>query len=69
MNAMKTILAVVGFFILVLLLTSVFTITQGYQGIQLRLGKLVQDSATKEVKILFLWYLFLQPIQKYMKKI
>lgn len=52
MNAMKTILAVVGFFILVLLLTSVFTITQGYQGIQLRLGKLVQDSATKEVKIL-----------------
>lgn len=52
MNAMKTILAVVGFFILVLLLTSVFTITQGYHGILLRLGKLVDDPATNKVKIL-----------------
>ncbi|WP_131781121.1 protease modulator HflC [Legionella gresilensis] len=52
MNAFKTILGIVIFFILMLVLASVFTVQQGQQGILLRLGRLVNDSQTKEAKIL-----------------
>jgi len=43
---------VVAFFVLVLLMGSLFTVTQGEQGILLRLGRLVQDSSTDRVKVL-----------------
>lgn len=52
MNATKTILAVLGFFILILFLACVFTITQGEHGILLRLGRLVVDSTTQKVRVL-----------------
>lgn len=40
------------FLILLVAFTSVFTITQGQNAILLRLGRLVEDNQTKEVKIL-----------------
>ena len=43
---------VVAFFVLILLMGSLFTVTQGEQGILLRLGRLVQDSSTGKVKVL-----------------
>jgi len=52
MNATKTIVGVVIFIVLLLALTSVFTITQGQHGILLRLGRLVVDKGTDNVKIL-----------------
>ena len=52
MNATKTILAAVGFFILLVLFSCVFTISQGKHGIILRLGRLVNDSQTSKIKIL-----------------
>ncbi|MCL9683346.1 protease modulator HflC [Legionella maioricensis] len=52
MNATKTTLGIVTFFILLLFFTSVFTVTQGQQGIILRLGRLVTDSQTDQVKVL-----------------
>ncbi|KTD32694.1 HflC protein [Legionella moravica] len=52
MNATKTSIGIVLFLILVLLLTSVFTVTQGQQGIILRLGRLVKDAQTDKVKVL-----------------
>ncbi|MDP3269197.1 MAG: protease modulator HflC [Legionella sp.] len=52
MNATKTTLGILAFVILLLVLTSVFTITQGQQGIILRLGRLVNDSETGKVKVL-----------------
>jgi len=52
MNQTKTILAVLGFIILLVLLTSVFTITQGQHGILQRLGRLVMDDKTDKVKVL-----------------
>jgi membrane protease subunit HflC len=52
MNAAKTTLGIIIFFILLLLFTSVFTVTQGQQGIILRLGRLVTDSQTDKVKVL-----------------
>lgn len=52
MNATKTILGVVGFFILLILITSVFTIMQGQSAILLRLGRLVEDKNTNQVKVL-----------------
>lgn len=52
MNSTKTTLGVVGFFILLVFFTSVFTITQGQQGILLRLGRLVIDGQSGKVKVL-----------------
>lgn len=52
MNATKTTLSVVTFFILLVLFSCVFTITQGQHGILLRLGRLVNDSDTSKVRIL-----------------
>jgi membrane protease subunit HflC len=52
MNATKTTLGILLFLILVLFLTSVFTVTQGQQGIILRLGRLVKDAQTDKVKVL-----------------
>ncbi|MBL7479646.1 protease modulator HflC [Legionella bononiensis] len=52
MNAAKTTVGILIFLILVLLLTSVFTVTQGQQGIILRLGRLVKDNQTDKVKVL-----------------
>ena len=52
MNATKATLGIIIFFILLLLFTSVFTVTQGQQGIILRLGRLVTDSQTDKVKVL-----------------
>ncbi|KTC65388.1 HflC protein (plasmid) [Legionella adelaidensis] len=51
MNGTRTLLAVLGFFVLLLLITSVFTITQGQHGILLRLGRLVEDTDSKQVKV------------------
>lgn len=52
MNAIKTIVGVVSLFILLLLFSCVFTITEGSHGIVLRLGRLVNDSQTGTVRIL-----------------
>lgn len=52
MNATKTTFAVIGFLILFVVLASFFTVTQGYQGIVLRLGRLVTDSETDKAKVL-----------------
>ena len=52
MNATKTTLAVLVFVVLIILLTSIFTITQGQHGILLRLGRLVEDKGTDTVRIL-----------------
>jgi modulator of FtsH protease HflC len=50
MSAAKTIVSIVLLFILFVLFTSAFTVTQGQQGILLRLGRLVEDSG--QIKIL-----------------
>ncbi|KTC78108.1 protease modulator HflC [Legionella brunensis] len=52
MNAAKTTLGILMFAVLLVILASVFTITQGQHGIVLRLGRLVTDSKTHTVKIL-----------------
>jgi membrane protease subunit HflC len=52
MSAIKTIVGVVGLFILLLLFSCVFTITEGNHGIVLRLGRLVNDSQTGAARIL-----------------
>ncbi|KTC98259.1 protease modulator HflC [Legionella erythra] len=52
MNAMKTTLGILGFFILIVFLASVFTITQGENGLLLRLGRLVEEGKTGQVKVL-----------------
>lgn len=52
MSTMKTTLAIVFFLALLIFFASVFTITQGQHGILLRLGRLVDDSATGQVKVL-----------------
>jgi modulator of FtsH protease HflC len=52
MNASKTTIGVLGFLILLIIFTSLFTVTQGQQGIILRLGRLVEDSNTGKVMVL-----------------
>lgn len=52
MKATKVLLTGVTIFVLMLLLGCFFTITQGQQGILLKLGRLVQDSKTNDVKVL-----------------
>jgi membrane protease subunit HflC len=52
MNATKTIFGIIAFLVLVLFFSSVFTITQGQQGIILRLGRLVNEGSTDQVKVL-----------------
>jgi len=51
MKKTKIILSVVVFAILLVGFTSLFTITQGQNAIILRLGRLVNDASTNEVKI------------------
>lgn len=52
MNASKTTFGILLFLVLLLFFTSVFTVTQGQQGILLRLGRLVIDTDTDKVKVL-----------------
>ena len=52
MKATKVILGVSAFFIMLVLFSCVFTITQGQHGILLRLGRLVNDVKTSDVRIL-----------------
>ncbi len=52
MNATKTTLGIIVFFVLLLLFSSVFTVTEGQQGIILCLGRLVKESNTDKVKVL-----------------
>jgi membrane protease subunit HflC len=52
MKAMKMIVGMCLAMALLLLLTSLFTITEGQHGIILRLGRLVTDATTQRVKIL-----------------
>ena len=55
MKAMKAKKVLVGMsvcLVFILILTSLFTITQGQNGIILRLGRLVNDAATDKVKVL-----------------
>ncbi len=52
MKATKILFMSVALFVLILLLGCLFTVTQGEQGILLRLGKLVRDSKTTEIKVL-----------------
>ncbi|OEH48840.1 Modulator of FtsH protease HflC [Legionella parisiensis] len=53
MKTMGRTLGILSFLILLFLLTSVFTITQGQQGILLRLGRLVDDESTHKFKVLY----------------
>ena len=52
MNATKTILGILIVIVLMVVLASVFTITQGQHGILLRLGRLVNDSQTGKARVL-----------------
>jgi membrane protease subunit HflC len=52
MNSIKTSLGILGLFIAFFLLISVFTITQGQQGILLRLGRIVVEQEAGKVKVL-----------------
>lgn len=52
MKTVHTVLGVLFFVLLLFFLASVFTIKQGQQGIVLRLGRLIQDGKTGQVKIL-----------------
>jgi len=52
MKATKLTGMIVAFFVLILLMGSLFTITQGEKGILLRLGRLVQDASTEQAKVL-----------------
>ncbi len=51
MNATKLTLGVVLFMVLLFMMTSLFVVNQGNHGILLRLGRLVVDKQTKEVKV------------------
>lgn len=52
MKEMRIMLGVSAFIVLLLLVTSLFTITQGQHAIVLRLGRLVNDPVTEQAKIL-----------------
>jgi len=52
MNKIKISLGFVIFFAFILLMTSVFTVTEGEHGILLRLGRLVNDAETGEARVL-----------------
>ncbi len=52
MNTTKAIIGVGLFILLMLFFSCVFTITQGENGILLRLGRLVTDSKTKQLRVL-----------------
>lgn len=52
MSKVKITLGFVSFFAVIVLLTSVFTVTEGEHGILLRLGRLVIDGQTGEAKVL-----------------
>jgi membrane protease subunit HflC len=52
MKAIKISLVVVAIFLLLLIFTSIFTINQGQHAILLRLGRLVNDKHTDNVKVL-----------------
>lgn len=52
MKVTRIALSILGFFVLILLLSSLFTITQGYQGIKLRLGRMVTEGNTGNIKVL-----------------
>ncbi|MDF1826978.1 MAG: protease modulator HflC [Legionellaceae bacterium] len=43
---------IIAFFVLIVFMGSLFSVTQGQKGILLRLGRLVQDSSTDQVKVL-----------------
>ena len=51
MSALKTILGVLVFVVILLLMTSLYTINQGEHGLQLRLGRLVTESGSDKVKV------------------
>lgn len=51
MDRTKVMIGIISFVILMVLITSMFTITQGQSGIVLRLGRLVNDGSTNAVKI------------------
>lgn len=52
MNALKTLTGVLVFVVAIMMFSCFFTVTQGYEGIVLRLGRLVMDPQTGEEKIL-----------------
>lgn len=51
MNAIKFIIAVALFFILLLAATSMFIVTEGHHAIVLRLGRIVLDKKTEDAKL------------------
>lgn len=52
MSGLKAFIGVILFFLLIIFFTSIFTITQGQQGILLRLGRLVNSGNSGELRIL-----------------
>lgn len=53
MNSTKTTLSVIAILVALVLIGSLFTVTQGQQGIILRLGRLVTDNSGDKVKVLY----------------
>lgn len=51
MSLVKTVGAILGLAILLLVFTSIFTVREGHEGLLLRLGKLARDSSTGEPKV------------------
>lgn len=52
MNTIKAAIGILAFFLLVVLLSSLFTITQGEKGLLLRLGRLVEMGKTGQPRVL-----------------
>lgn len=52
MNGSKAVVGFISFFVLILMVSMMFTIVQGSQGIMLRLGRLVNESGSDKVKVL-----------------
>lgn len=49
MDGIKTTLAVIGFIVLIGILSTVFTVNQGYNGLLLKLGRLKTDSSNQTI--------------------
>ena len=59
MKATKITIGLSVFIVLLLALTSIFTVTQGQHAIILRLGRLVNDAKTHKVKMILIKLLIL----------
>lgn len=52
MNTIRAAVGILVFFVVLVIFSSLFTVTQGQQGILLRLGRLVLDNNSEQVRVL-----------------